>query len=102
MNWQDIVKEDRTDGARFVPRGKKYDERLDNLIYFVNQNFPELKENMIQFEKEWGRIVQENTEEYEKDGNNNKAIRELIGLSNLFTRKNGVRGAYLDIINSID
>tara|TARA_R110001632_G_scaffold226366_1_gene360024 strand:- start:439 stop:717 length:279 start_codon:yes stop_codon:yes gene_type:complete len=83
MSWKDIIKKN----ARFMPSGNGYEELLDNLVYFVNQNFPELKQNMIKFEKERKEVG--SFEDFEK----------LLELQNLFTRRNGVRDAFVDIMN---
>ena len=86
MSWENIIKKN----ARFQPSGNLPNDLLANLINFVNRNFPELKENMIQFEKEW-----EEAKSFED-------FMKLLELQNLFTRTNGVRDAFVDIMNQTE
>jgi hypothetical protein len=97
MSWKNILKAD------FMPMGNNYGERLDNLIHFVNNSFPELKQNMIKFQQEHDEIVARNEEDINsgRETDNIKGKNELLNLQTLFTRRNGVRDAYVKIINSI-
>jgi len=96
MSWKNILKAD------FMPMGNTLSERLENLIYFVNNSFPELKQNMIKFQQEYDKIIARNKEDIDsgKETDNIKSKNELLNLQTLFTRRNGVRDAYVKIINS--
>ena len=88
MSWKKIVK------ATFVPMGKSINEKLENLVYFVRQNFE--NNAMDEFEQKVQEIGQKRMKgEYNVD----EARQQLLGLQNYFTRQNGVREAYVKIIS---
>ena len=88
MSWGEIIK------ATFVPMGKNINERTENIIYYVRQNFP--NNAMDEFLEKRKKILLDNTNNILS---NREAIQKLLDLQNYFTRQDGVRDAYVNVIN---
>jgi hypothetical protein len=91
MSWKDIIK------ATYMPMGKNISEKLDNIVYYVRQNFP--NNAMDEFEEKKQKIYDDNNNDVLSD---REGIQKLLNLQNYFTRQDGVRDAYVKIINEFE
>tara|TARA_Y100000004_G_scaffold175985_1_gene216069 strand:+ start:370 stop:648 length:279 start_codon:yes stop_codon:yes gene_type:complete len=88
MSWKEIIK------ATYMPMGKNINEKTENIIYYVRQNFP--NNAMDEFLEKRKKLLLDNENGIDS---NRETIQKLFDLQNYFTRQDGVRDAYIKIIS---